>query len=76
MSELPIEKWDLGEAITGGITLLQASLANIQIKGAKEQYELRIETFQGNQEIVLGLNGIKRLFLCLDGLNNLMKIRF
>jgi len=65
--ELPIDQWDIGETVTGEMTLLQASLAKIEIKGFDKLIELRIETFKGNQEVILGLNGIRTLLLCLNG---------
>jgi predicted aspartyl protease len=68
-TELPVEDWDIAESITGGTTLLQAAIAEINIQGLEKSIELRIETFQGNTAILLGLNGIKTLFLCLDGPN-------
>jgi predicted aspartyl protease len=74
-AELPVEYWDVGESLTGDMMLLQAALANIEIKGLDNLQELRIETFKGNEEVVLGLNGINVLFLCLDGPNGILRIK-
>jgi predicted aspartyl protease len=68
-TELPVEDWDIAESITGGTTLLQAAIARVKIQGLEKSIELRVETFQGNTASLLGLNGIKTLFLCLDGPN-------
>jgi len=69
ITELPVEEWDIAESITGETTLLQAAIANVRIDGIDDLFELRIETYQGNTALLLGLNGIKELFLCLDGPN-------
>ena len=71
-TELPVEDWDIAESITGGTTLLQAAIAEVKIQGLEKAIELRIETFQGNTAILLGLNGIKTLFLCFDGPNQII----
>ncbi|MHA1799153.1 MAG: hypothetical protein ACTSVY_11980 [Candidatus Helarchaeota archaeon] len=68
--ELPIDYWDVGESISGEITLLQAALALVKIKGMKKLIELKIETFNKNQEVIIGLNGIRNILLCLDGQKN------
>ncbi len=74
-SEIPVEDWDIAESITGGTTLLQAAIAEVKIQGLEKSVELRIETFQGNTAILLGLNGIRTLFLCLDGPNQTILLK-
>jgi len=73
--ELPVDHWDVGEAITGNIILLQTAIGKISIKGLKTLIELPIETFEGCQEILLGLEGIKNIMLYLDGPNQALTLK-
>ncbi len=73
-TEIPIEDWDIGESVNGRLMLLQAAYSRRKIEGIQKLFGIRIETFQGNESTLLGLNAIKRLLVILDGPMELSKI--
>jgi len=73
-TELPVEDWDIAEAVNGRLILLQAASSRMRIKGLQGSFDIRIETFQDNTTTLIGLNGIKSLLISLDGSKEVLKV--
>jgi clan AA aspartic protease len=59
------EEWDIAESVTGDQILLRSSHSKIRLE--EREFTVRIESFQENEESLIGRGLLRRLFSEING---------
>ncbi len=68
--EYPDEDWAMGISVSGEILDMPLSRGMLVIPKLGREFEVRIDTFEGNEQFLIGRGVIRRRKLSLDGPNN------
>lgn len=68
--EYPEEEWSLGISVSGEYFEMPLSKAVLSIPGLKQDIGVRIDTFEGNEQFLIGRGLMRRYAILLDGPKN------